>query len=256
MSGVKSGEGAQMAPSPSSAKEARFMALAAMTYADGTALGMPRPIFPLRPGDKAPATRHGHQDASNDPKQLVRWWSAEPEYGIGLPTGDGLVVVDVDVDKGGKIPSWAPATRTAATRSGGWHLYFAVDQEVPNSVSKIAPGVDVRGDGGYVVAPPTPGWRWANELPIAALDTFLLTAVRLRTGADRREPFEPAPDNGVMEGMRNDYMLSFLGWAREGGIRDADTLYEMALMENERAMAAPLDDEEVRHVWRSSMRYL
>lgn len=56
--------------------------------------------------------------------------------------------------------------------------------------------------------------------------------------------------------MRNDYLLSFLGSSRELGIKDPDTLLEMALMENDRVCVPPLDEGEVRQVWASSLRYL
>ncbi|KQK32136.1 hypothetical protein ARD30_07700 [Bosea thiooxidans] len=92
--------------------------------------------------------------------------SDEPiDYNIGIATGNGLFVIDVD-DKGGKSGSRSlrnleqsigalPVTLTAGTPSGGWHIYLRADPKawIPNSVGKLGEGLDIRGDGGYVVAP-------------------------------------------------------------------------------------------------------
>lgn len=125
-------------------------------------------VFPLVPGNKIPLTEHGVNDASKTLAQIEQWWERWPNANIGVACGpSGLTVVDVDVKNG--APGWQSwrdltdhhgqeicLTRAAKTPSGGLHLYYlAPAQEVRNSASKLGTGVDVRGRGGYVVAPPS-----------------------------------------------------------------------------------------------------
>lgn len=114
---------------------------------------------------KHPRTRGGLHDATNDEMQVAEWWGTWPTANIGIVTGkvSGVVVVDVDADKGG-LASW-DALQAAnggplecwvvATGGGGLHAYFrAPELEIGNRASFV-PGVDFRGDGGYVIAPPS-----------------------------------------------------------------------------------------------------
>lgn len=140
-----------------------------------------RPVFPCHtpaeagcscgrtdcssPG-KHPRTRRGLRDASTDPEIVETWWRRWPSANVGVLTGrpSGLVVIDIDprhggaesmrrlVDEHGQLPQ-GPRVQTG---SGGWHLFFASrDREVRNSVNRVGPGIDVRGEGGYVIAPPS-----------------------------------------------------------------------------------------------------
>lgn len=126
------------------------------------------PVFPCAPGEKRPLTPHGFHDATLDLGTVSRWWSMWPTANLGIPTGaaSGIDVVDVDVHAGGSgfssferaqhaglVSNWAWQVRTP---SGGLHAYFLRwhDQE---HRSWQLPGchVDFRGDGGYVIAPPS-----------------------------------------------------------------------------------------------------
>jgi len=109
--------------------------------------------------------RHGVLDATTEIEQIERWWGRFPLANVGVATGDrsGVVVIDIDARHDGASRLAAverrylplPRTVEAETGGGGRHLYFAHrDGEVPSAVG-IVPGVDVRGEGGYVVAPPS-----------------------------------------------------------------------------------------------------
>ena len=122
------------------------------------------PVFPCRP-DKHPYTEHGYKDASTDQSQIIQWWDQYPVAMIGLPTGavSGLVVVDVDI-KGARNGFLFLQNRDAActfateTPSGGMHFFYQhPGGKVKNSRSKIGDGIDIRGDGGYVIFPPSLG---------------------------------------------------------------------------------------------------
>jgi len=134
----------------------------------------------------------GLHDATSRVDAVVEWWRSVPYANVGIRTGieSGLVVVDVDGQAGRLALRALVASnalfraRWARTGSGGWHAYFAYPgTHVPNSAGSMGEGLDVRGDGGYVVAPPSlharrRRYRWvglgdaAGELP--ALPGWLL----------------------------------------------------------------------------------
>ena len=136
------------------------------------------PVFPCRWDGgprlrKTPLTRNGFKDASRDPSTTRQSWTRWPQALIGMPTGEisGLVVLDVDVkrseangfdsleDLGRSILTEPPI---AHTESGGLHIYFRCPQrDARNSASRIAAGLDVRANGGYVILPsPGSGYAW------------------------------------------------------------------------------------------------
>lgn len=115
-------------------------------------------VFPLAPGTKIPPKGFAWKaEATTDPGRIAEWWGADPRYNIGVAAGGGLVVVDVDT----RVPGARGAllaldlpddTLTVKTPGGGFHLYYQGD-DVANSAGKLGRGIDVRGAGGYVVAP-------------------------------------------------------------------------------------------------------
>jgi Bifunctional DNA primase/polymerase, N-terminal len=138
------------------------------------------PGFPVKPGAKLPAVDQWEQRATTDLEVIERAWSGQwSGYNIGIPPGRaGLVVIDLDchvelpedwraipgvrdgADVFACLLEWAgesswPTTTWVRTPSGGHHLYFRQPQgqEIRNSAGLLGPGIDVRGTGGYVVAP-------------------------------------------------------------------------------------------------------
>lgn len=126
------------------------------------------PVFPCAPGGKHPITRRGFLDATTDRRQVRAWWRRSPWANIGIPTGaaSGLVVVDVDVhgpvngteafaraDAAGLVAGWG---LLVSTPTGGQHAYFpAMLGGEQRSWQSAGAGIDFRGDGGYIVAPPS-----------------------------------------------------------------------------------------------------
>jgi bifunctional DNA primase/polymerase-like protein len=170
------------------------------------------PVFPCRPWpDKSPYVDGGFHAASTDSDQILAWWMRWPDAIIAVPTGEriGLVVLDVDTKRG--VDGWAtlaalegcpipPATPTVITASGGAHLYYQRPADgVRNTTGQrgrgIGPGLDWRGDGGYVIVP-TPGtdYRWGplhfgNCAPLPAPPRLL---PREPERAATAEPIRPA----------------------------------------------------------------
>jgi len=127
------------------------------------------PVFPCRPDNKAPLTTNGFKAATTDQDQIREWWAQQPGAMIGLPTGPitGVWCLDIDLktDADGFASLAAltakygplPATRTHKTGGGGQHLLFKhpAGRIVSNTVNKLSPGLDTRGDGGYIIVPPS-----------------------------------------------------------------------------------------------------
>lgn len=123
-------------------------------------------VFPCVPGGKQPLTTRGYRDATTGARRIRGWWAWKPEANIGIATGHGLDVLDIDVHAGGDgyrtlerlhragmVPGALAAVRTP---SGGTHLYFPSDPDRPQQTwSRGTRHVDFRGTGGYVLAPPS-----------------------------------------------------------------------------------------------------
>ena len=152
------------------------------------------PVFPIAIASKRPLTAHGFYDATTDVDCILRWWRTWPEANIGIPTGKvtGLVVLDVDPRHGG-IASLEqiqhqygslPSTPTTRTGGGGWHYWFAYplgkNAPIRNATNLSGfRGIDLRGTGGYIVAPPSrhasgQRYRWLCEGPLALFPPFLM----------------------------------------------------------------------------------
>jgi hypothetical protein len=150
---------------------------------------------------KHPRTNNGVKDASADADQIRAWWTKWPDANVAVATGSAsnLVVLDLDI-KPGKDGRAAlrvleaqhgplPTTPKVETGSGGEHLYFSHPGGlVANSVGLVAPGIDVRADGGYVVAPPSLhlsgreyGWVRAPTTPLTPPASWAYSIARPRT---------------------------------------------------------------------------
>lgn len=126
------------------------------------------PVFPCVPGGKRPLTPHGFKDASTNVADVAAWWTRWPDANIAIPTGtrSGVDVVDVDVHPAGSgfaaleharqaglVTGWSWLVRTP---SGGVHAYFLVDAAREQRSWQVpAQHIDFRGDGGYIIVPPS-----------------------------------------------------------------------------------------------------
>lgn len=159
-----------------------------------------------QPGKHPVRGSRGSTDATSDQATILRMFDrAGADANLAIATGQGLVVLDLDVDATKGVDGVAalaalgvaiPPTRTVRTPRGGVHLYFRTDADVCNSQGKLGPGIDVRGRGGYVVAPPSlhargTRYAWIDEAaPLAELPGALLAVLGAsvqRTVRARRE---------------------------------------------------------------------
>lgn len=118
-------------------------------------------VFPLEPRGKRPVTRNGFKDATQDHDTITHWWADWPNANIGVATGPTSGILVVDIDGPAAETAWRNLANpedddTLEVRTGrGRHLYYQCTDPLPNTASRIAPGIDTRGHGGYVVAPPS-----------------------------------------------------------------------------------------------------
>lgn len=121
-------------------------------------------IFPIAPGQKIPLTSHGVKDATTDENQIHEWWSKWPNANIAVACGSqsGIYVVDVDVSSDGSVNGLEslkefpelPATVRQQTPRGGFHAFYKTDN-APVNRNSFRPGIDIRGNGYYVVLAPS-----------------------------------------------------------------------------------------------------
>lgn len=227
---------------------------AALAYA---AEGLP--VLPLKPNRKEPLTEHGCLDATTDSAQIRAWWECWPDANIGIATGKGLHVIDIDGPEGAETLAELciehgpiPATRGSRTgREGGRHLYFATNENLRSI--KLGPGLDTRGEGGYVVAPPsihpTGAVYTSNGEPIAAMPAWLAGLLP----ENKREPAQPVGDE-IPKGERDATFTSLAGTMRRRGLSEAAILAALRETNTERCRP-PLAEAQLAKIARSVSRY-
>jgi hypothetical protein len=140
-----------------------------------------QPVFPCRAAGtraKAPLTKNGLLDASDDITQVKQWWRTHRTAAIGIPTGIVWDVLDVDIKEDADGRAHLPflnrvglldgCQRVVRTPSGGWHLYFSTSKGLTNKARSATLGLDVRAAGGYVLAPPS--WIDDGEASVGAYE--------------------------------------------------------------------------------------
>lgn len=226
-------------------------------------------VMPLK--GKIPTLKDWPVRASTDPKQIQDWWIQQPAANIGIATGKGsnLFVLDVDPDKGGEDSLRAleaqygalPITPHVLTGGGGQHIYFQYPSiQLGNSAGKLGPGLDIRTDGGQVVAPPSihpetgKSYEWEgahhfDDISFAPVPDWLLNLLAAKT----REQL-PGERKIFPMGTRNESLAREAGWLRRGGL-SASGLEAALLVMNKERCSPPLPDEEVRRIAASIARY-
>lgn len=230
-------------------------------------------VFPLKYRDKVPLTRNGCKDATTDAAQIKAWWQKYPNANIGLATGSvsqNVFVIDLDIDEDRGIDGYHsledwqrehgdfPETWTAITGRGGYHLYYRGNGRIKNRAG-IIDGVDIRGNGGYVVAPPSIHkngnryeWEYSpDEFEIAKADNnveYFLNHDDQKQGAAFTMP------NIVAAGQRNQMLFRFACMMQAKGASD-QSVFAATMAENESSCSPPLTEQEVKVIVSSATRY-
>lgn len=223
---------------------------------------------------KHPRTRNGVKDATADVEQIAKWWTWWPGANIGIATGGGVCVLDVDNDEergesgSASLADWEeeqgclPPTWLSLTGGGGLHYLFKTPDgvEVRNR-AHVLPGVDVRGEGGYIVAPPsvhisgnTYEWEASNSpedgAELAEVPEALLRLMLGRTSGGAAFALPEA----VAEGGRNDTLFRLASSLRAKGVSEAGILAAVKA-ENGVRCSPPLSERECEQICTSAFRY-
>jgi hypothetical protein len=251
---------------------------AALQYAT---LGIP--VFPCVAGGKQPLTPNGFHDATSSADAVRRWWQRHPEANIGLPTGaiTGVVVVDVDVHATGTGYTAFERARAAGlaegwgwlvrTPSGGLHAYYpARPGSQQRSWQVPSAHVDFRGDGGYIIAPPSrteiDGQPKAYEvLAVAHHEARPVDAITLRQFLEPPRRILLGPGRPAI-GSRPEQLASWVATrpdgARNGGlfwaacrmVEHGHDYAETLTVLGQAAQAAGLPEQEAATTIRSAYR--
>lgn len=240
---------------------------------------------------KHPCTARGLKDASIDLERIREWWRKWPEANIAVVTGavSGIVAFDIDPRHGGKKTldqleaehGTLPATVTAVTGGGGFHFIYRHPGEPIKNRTNLFPGIDVRGDGGYIVVAPSNHLSGGNycwdegrapgEIPLAAIPTWLLEVLRR---GPRREQRKGTPIVGrellmqcaqeyvahadsTCEGHRNDAAFNLAGHLAAFVDKSGGQLHEQEIADLMRPwnlrLFPPLSETELGACVRSGM---
>jgi hypothetical protein len=234
------------------------------------------PVFPCRPRAKVPQTPNGLKDATTDQRTIEDWWTATPYANVAVVTGhsSGLVVLDVDGDEGAaslraleRQHGQIPCTLSTVTPRGGQHFFFQYPgHEVRNSASKLGIGLDVRGDGGYVLAPPSavsgrayevderrapapmPAWLREAAVPLERQIPPSEWLSIVRDGVRGPDIWAGGPSEG-----RNDKLARLVGHLLRRYV-DVDLVLEIVHLVNEHRFQPPLAGSEVDRIVASIAR--
>lgn len=241
------------------------------------------PVFPLQPRGKRPldGLAGGVHAATTDEDQIRRWWTEHPDANIGLsPAPAGLFILDVD-EKGrdGSLSLFElemehgplPATLTVRTPTGGRHLYFR--GEAPSSAGKLGHGLDVRGRGGYVVAPgsvteqgayemvvaaapaPAPGWLVAKaSKPRIERDDRPATDLDLPHNIERARKWLRTAEPAIEGRGGDNHTFRTAAVVRDFGISE-DTCFDLMLQEWNHRCAPPWHPDELSLKVANAYRY-
>lgn len=234
-------------------------------------------VFPLKQ-DKTPYIANGFQRATRDEMQIETWWKRWPNANIGIATGqmsNGICVIDLDVDeekgKNGlkamrdweqRYGSVLKPSCMAITGRGGMHYFFHSTEEIKCRIN-LLPGVDIRGDGGYIMAPPSlhPNgnrYRWRDnlsidEVPIIEMDDNIKYLLFHDSNALTTKPSYISPDK-IPDGERNATIFKFACMMQSRGASD-DAVYAATMAENMAKCCPPLNEREIQIIVNSALKY-
>jgi putative DNA primase/helicase len=218
---------------------------------------------------KHPRTRNGLKDATTEDATIRHWWKMWPGANIAIRTGavSGLVVLDVDFRKGGaeslgdleQSYTPFPVTVLALTGNGEHYVFAHPGTHVKNGVEDLGPGLDIRGDGGYIIAAPSRhenGKRYAWEVlhepddtPLAPMPEWLRALCQETTHRTVPSAGDPIPDH-----QRNDTLFRLGASMRAKGFEEA-AIFAALWETNQAQCQPPLTEAEVRKIAASDCRY-
>lgn len=216
---------------------------------------------------KHPKTQHGLKDATIDTSLINKWWTQNPEANIAIRTGkeSGIVAVDIDLKSNGfesleqlnNLSQYLKTTLMSITGGGGSHLIFQNPEEPIKTRANLLPGIDIRGENGYITAPPSRHisgscyeWFDLNLKPVK-MSEWLIDEIN-NTSVNQTQD---NPTNKIIfEGHRNNYLTSVGGKYWNQGVKKTQ-LKTFLLEENHLNCKPPLLESEVIKIYKSLCQY-
>ena len=243
------------------------------------------PVFPLQPRSKEPFGmalvsnangEGGLKVATTDPDAARQWWSRWPNANIAIVTGrqSGIVALDVDGRHGGDESllylisehGRLPDTPESLTGSGGRHILFAYPEgiDIRNSAGRLGPGLDIRAEGGYIVAPPSihpngKAYEWEATLRpsavhMADMPAWMIDMLSEGVSVGVVRQASAQIDDKIPSGQRDQTLASLAGSMRRRGMGQ-DEIYAALQVTNNNRCDPPLPDRDVDRIAKSVSRY-
>lgn len=235
-------------------------------------------VFPVIEKDKKPLTANGFKDATTNIDKINEWWSVHPNANVGIATGDmsgGLVAIDMDIDKDkGKdgyhaFLKWCdenflvlPDSWLSITGRGGYHLIYKSLFPVPSKIGWLE-DVDIRANGGYIVAPPSihpngTRYEWEQDpanYDLVTTDDIDVEFVMNSVLADTKSNTEPlkVPEE-IPEGHRDEMMFKLACKYQAMGMSDSEMEAALKVANQERCKP-PLTDKEIKQKLKQAQKY-
>ena len=230
-------------------------------------------VFPVSPKTKRPLTPNGCKDAKKIPGAIEAWWNRFPDAAIGVATGSasGLIVIDEDIDedKGlngyDEVRRWErdntglPDTVQSITGRGGYHLFFRYTGTDIKNRAGILDGVDVRGEGGYVIVPPSKHpngteymWEYPPEETELAEVNETVRAFLSIGKVEHTEKFQLP--QVIPDGARNDTLYRLACSLQAQGVPD-DGIMAAVESANETRCNPPISQKELEIIVSSALQH-
>ena len=218
-------------------------------------------VFPC--DGKIPLTQHGFKNATIDQKQIKEWWSQWPKANIAIATGkkSELIVLDVDGEEGRESLKTLPKSETGpiVITGSGIHFYYKYPKKesIRTFIRKL-PGLDLKADGGYVIAPPSrhsngKTYQWHKDgpfiKPLPEAPKWLLELTEEKPqllGTQIKSVFR--------EGERNTQLTSYAGLLRRKGCTPDEIFEQLKIMNHSRCIP-PLPETEIQNITQSISQY-
>jgi hypothetical protein len=224
---------------------------------------------------KHPRISGGVNGATTNPKLIKEWWDKWPNSNIGIRTGmkSGIFALDVDPKTGGDDSlseleakyGKLPHTVESSTGSGGRHIFYNYPGYYVKGIIGIRPGLDIRGDGNYIVAPPSlhiSGHRYEfetssrpDEVEIVAAPKWILDLIKNESSKKQNNSNDKNSSPEIIpDGKRDDTLTSIAGKFRRQGMEYSEILPALLAI-NQKRCKSPLPDSQVEKIVKSINRY-
>lgn len=217
-------------------------------------------VFPLKVNSKSrQVLKSWKEEATTDQDTIINWFS-NTDYNVGVRTGNGLLVIDVD-NKNGKNGYQSiepflknfPKTLVVKTANNGWHMYYYVDRPISCKVG-LYEAIDIRGEGGYVVGAESvienKKYFISFDSPIAHANDAVYQFLEKNTKLTKVNSMM----DYIQEGERNNYLFKIGCFLQQKGLCD-EAIHLCLNKENELRCKPQLSDKEVETIIQSSLKY-